>query len=248
MFLSELLLASSRLPGFKTWHHLLHGKHEKLKTAREVFDISFRSPICLAPSHDKDGRILDALSGLGYGYVGVDCYGPRLHKLIENIHKADPMSRTAANLRLREGESEQDSIIRPYSLMYDFATLFILHIPDSAPKTAFSGDFTDFYPLIDEILNLRLCFEAYRPVLLSIPSTLDTSDRRSLIDYARLNGIDGLVSDGAEQVRADIEYTGGRLPVIGRGRVQEAQELLAAGASLVECTQPSFLGKYLKKL
>jgi len=248
MFLSELLLASSRLPGFKTWHHFLHGTHEKLKTTKEVFDISFRSPYCLADSHDKDGRIIDALSGLGYGYVGVDCYGPRLHKLIENIHKSDPLSRTAANLRIRKGESEQDSVIRPYSLMYDFATLFILHIPDSAPKTAFSGDFTDFYPLIDEILNLRLCFEAYRPVLLSIPSGADQSERRSLIDYARLNGIDGLVTEGAAQVKADFEYTGGRLPIIGRGRIQESADLLAAGASLVECTQPSFLGKYLNKL
>lgn len=248
MILSELLLASSRMPGFKAWHHFLHGTHEKLKTSREVFDISFRSPFCLADSHDKDGRIIDALSALGYGYIGVDCYGPRLHRLIDNIHKSDPGSLTAANLRLREGESEQDSVIRPFSLMYDFATLFILHIPESSSKTAFSGDFTDFYPIIDELLNLRLCFEAYRPILLSIPGSIAPADRHSLIDYARLNGIDGLVSEGAALVKADVDYTGGRFPIIGRGRIQEAAEILAAGASLVECTQPSFLGKYLKKL
>ena len=248
MFLSNLLLASSHLPGFKSWHRILHGTHENLKCGREVFDIHFRSPLCLGPSHDKDGRIIDPLSDLGYGYIGVECGGDRLHQLIGRINSADLDTRTAANLRMRQGQSAEESIVRPFALMYDFATLFILHIPETSPEMAFSDDLTDFYPVIDELLNLRLCFEAYRPLLLSIPSSVDQSSREALINYARLGGIDGLVSNGEAAVRADIEFTGGRLPVIGRGKVQEARALLDAGASLVECVNPSFLGKYLKKL
>ncbi len=248
MFLSNLLLAASHLPGFKSWHPIMHRTHETLKCGREVFDIQFRSPLCIGPSHDKDGRIIDALSDLGYGYIGVDCGGANLHQLISRINAADRNTRTAANLRLHKGESAEDSIVRPFALMYDFASLFILHIGETSPETAFSDDLTDFYPLIDELLNLRLCFEAYRPILLSIPSGVDKTSRQALINYARLGGIDGLVSEGEETVLTDVEFTGGRLPVIGRGRVQEARALLDAGASLVECINPTFLGKYLKKL
>ena len=226
----------------------MHGTHENLKCGREVFDIHFQSPLCLGPSHDKDGRIIDALSALGYGYIGVECGGERLHQLIGRINAADISTRTAANLRMRQGLSAEESIVRPFSLMYDFASIFILHIPESSPETAFSDDLTDFYPLIDELLNLRLCFEAYRPILLSIPSSVDKTSRQALINYARLGGIDGLLCEGEAAVRADIEFTGGRLPVIGRGKVQEARALLDAGASLVECVNPSFIGKYLKKL
>lgn len=247
MFLSNLLLASSHLPGFKSWHPVMHRTHETLKCGREVFDIHFRSPLCLGPSHDKDGRIIDALSDLGYGYIGVECSG-NIHQLINRINEAGPGTRTAANLRLVAGASPEESVVRPFSLMYDFAAFFILHIPETSPETPFSDDLTDFYPIIDELLNLRLCFEAYKPILLSIPSSLDRDSRQSLINYARLSGIDGLLSDGEASVRADVEFTGGRLPVIGRGRVQDAKAILDAGASLVECINPSFLGKYLKKL
>ena len=248
MFLSNLLLASSHLPGFKSWHRLMHRTHDNLKCGREVFDIHFRLPLCLGPSHDKDGRIIDTLSDLGYGYIGVECGGERLHQLIGHINSADINTRTAANLRMREGRTVEESIVRPFALMYDFASLFILHIPETSPETAFSDDLTDFYPLIDELLNLRLCFEAYRPILLSIPTSVDKSSRQALINYGRLSGIDGLLSEGEAFVRADVEFTGGRLPVIGRGRVQDARAILDAGASLVECVNPSFIGKYLKKL
>lgn len=248
MFLSNLLLASSHLPGFKSWHPVMHRTHEKLKCGREVFDIHFRSPLCLGPSHDKDGRIIDALSDLGYGYIGIECGGSNLHQLIKRINAADHDTRTAANLRFRKGSTAEESILRPFALMYDFATFFILHIPETSQETAFLDDLTDFYPVIDELLNLRLCFEAYRPILLSIPSSVDKQSREAMINYARLGGIDGLVSEGEAAVKADIEFTGGRLPIIGRGRIQEARAMLNAGASLAECINPSFLGKHLKKL
>lgn len=248
MFLSDLLLVSSHLPGFKSWHRFFHSGKESQSKVTEVFDLKFRSPICLADGHDKNGRILDALSDLGYGYIGVDCSNGRIHQLISRITSSSPDTVAAANLRLVSGTTEDESIVRPFSLMYDFASLFILHITDSSPEKPFSGDFTDFYPVIDELLNLRLCFEAYRPVLLSIPNSLDSRERHSLIDYSRLNGIDGLVCEGVDAVKADVAYTSGRLPIIGRGRVQEAKQLLDAGASLVECTAPSFLGKYLKQI
>lgn len=248
MFLSDLLLVSSHLPGFKSWHRFFHSGKEMQSKAAEVLDIRFRSPLCLSSGHDKNGRILDALSDLGYGYVGVDCSDGKIHQLIGRISSASPDVITAASLRPVSGVPDEETIVRPFSLMYDFASLFILNIPDSSPEKPFSGDFTDFYPIIDELLNLRLCFEAYKPVLLSIPNSLDTQERHSLINYSRLNGIDGLVSEGVSAVRADSAYTSGRFPIIGRGKVQEAKQLLEAGASLVECTAPSFLGKYLKEL
>lgn len=248
MFLSDLLLFSSHLPGFKSWHRFFHPRKESQNKSTEVLDIKFRSPLCLSDGHDKNGRILDALSDLGYGYIGVDCSNGKVHQLIGRISSSSRDIVTAANLRIVSGQSEEETVIRPFSLMYDFASLFILHIPESSPGKAFSDDFTDFYPLIDELLNLRLCFEAYRPVLLSLPNSMDIQERHSLINYSRLNGIDGLVCDGAAAVKADSDFTNGRLPIIGRGRVQEAKQLLEAGASLVECTCPSFLGKYLKEL
>jgi len=248
MFLSDILLASSQLPGFKSWHRLLHSGKDFQNKSREVLDINFRSPLCLSCGHDKNGRILNALSDLGYGYVGVDCKPDNIHKLIQRIHSA-PDCRTAANIDLTMDEQETEAmVVRPFSLLYDFVSLFILRIPETSPERPFSGDFTDFYTIIDELLNLRLCFEAYRPVLLSIPNSVETEDRHHLIDYGRLNGIDALVCDGIAAVKADFQYTSGRLPIIGRGKIQEAKELLEAGASLVECTTPSFLGKYLRQL
>lgn len=137
---------------------------------------------------------------------------------------------------------------RNFSLVYDFSDLIIID-PD-VDNGIDSPDISDTSVLLDEIVNLRLCYEHYTPIALRLSHGHTPDEIRALLDHCRLSGIDAIVAPGARKVQMVIEETQGRVPVIGAAdNAEDAVACMGAGASLVETTLGPFaFQKFLKTL
>ena len=101
-------------------------------------------------------------------------------------------------------------------------------------------DISDWKDTLDEILELRLCYEKYRPVILRLPPENDEEQTTRALDYCMLYGIDGVIASGLRKVQQVVGLTRGRLPVVGSGTgssPSEVIEMLQAGARLIEIAQ-----------
>lgn len=121
---------------------------------------------------------------------------------------------------------------RTFSLVYDFSDLIIID-PD-LDHGIDSPDISDTAILLDEVVNLRLCYENYTPIALRISHGHTPEEISALLNHCRLSGIDAVVVP-AKKVTSVLEQTQHRYPVIGSAEtVEEALECFQAGAVLVE--------------
>ena len=139
-------------------------------------------------------------------------------------------------------------IPRQFSLAYDFADLLII---DPDPEGGISSpDVPDILALLDNLLSLRLCYERSTPVYIRLPQGLSQEEMEPLLHYCQMSSLDGVVAPGLRMVRLVADATLGRLPIMGSTQdVQEAGEMLQAGASLVEINaRPLAVIKFIKSL
>lgn len=159
---------------------------------------------------------------------------------ISSLQEIRKKTRLAVNLKT--------DILRCFALVYDFAD-FIIIDPDSDNGIS-SPDIADTAQLLDEIVNLRLCYESYTPVFLRL-SPEDTPDEiHPLVACARLSGLDGIVAPDLRKTRLTLEECQSRMPVIAVAHTpEEAMEELNSGAILVETRmRPLALSKLLQTI
>lgn len=234
---SRFLHFASRLPGFRGWTRLLYGKENK-RFEKEVMGIRFRHPVGLAPGFDRNGSLTDELSQLGFSFIGVETGNLDAKAIIENLGNRDQKTKVFAELQVAgvSEEAARKDASRCFALYYDFVDFFVIH-GGIAGMSALDDDLSGLSELLEELIDLRLCYDQYTPILIRIPERFDPEQVRQLLDFCQLSGIDGVVVSGATRIRDIIAQTKGRLPVIGTGSIEkpeEAIELLEAGASLVE--------------
>ncbi len=159
---------------------------------------------------------------------------------ITNLQKIKQNTLLAVNLN-------QD-FIRSFSLVYDFADLIIID-PDNKNGIS-SPDIADTAQLLDELMNLRLCYEYYRPVFLRLSQGDSPEDIHPLVSCARLAGLDGFVVPSAAKLRLVQEECQSRIPLIAESDTPEdALACWQAGAQLIETRmRPRAIYKLLKTL
>lgn len=124
-------------------------------------------------------------------------------------------------------------IPRHFALTYDFADLLIID-PDPSGGIG-SPDVSDILSLMDNLLNLRLCYERFTPVYIRLPQGISMEELEPILHYCQMSGVDGVVAPSLRMVSQIAGTTLGRLPVMGStAEIQEAGEMLGKGASLVE--------------
>jgi dihydroorotate dehydrogenase len=228
------------IPGFQAWNRLFF-RREYPSLSREVFGIRFAHPLGLAPVLDRQADLLDECDSLGFSFSGIIPEKIPFQTLAQRLQGRKTDIRAAIELRA-DGASEdqaRDSLIRTYSLLYDFADFFVVDVNRQTGQTSFD-DISDWSDILDELLSLRLCYERYTPIILRLPPGQTEGESRRMLDFCLLSGIDGVVVSGAEQVSRCVRYTKDRLPIIGSGAIsssEEALSLLHAGASLIEVAQ-----------
>jgi len=228
------------IPGVRFWTRLRY-RREHPMLARELFGLRFQHPVGLAPVFERQVDLLDACEDLGFSFVGIAADSAPVKTIAQRLQeRKNPI---IASIELRpDGPSEeqaQRTMIRRYSLLYDFTDLFIVDINRESGQSSLD-DISDWTDLLDELLDLRLCYEKYRPILLRISPSHTEEQMARILDFCRLSGIDGVVVPGIPKIRFCSAYCKGRLPIVGSGAVtvpEEAVGLLQAGASLVEVAQ-----------
>ena len=185
-----------------------------------------------------DPVLLDECDDIGFSFTGIIPGETPVQTVAERLQSRQTPIVASVELRAEGDEEEkaQRELIRQYSLLYDFTDYFVIDINRESGLTSLD-DLSDWTPLLDEVLSLRLCYEKYRPVLLRIAPGHTEDQMARILDFCLMSGFDGVVAPGVSKVRFCVEYTKNRLPVIGSGAVttpEEAIALLEAGASLIE--------------
>lgn len=200
----------------------------------------------------------------------------------------------AANIFHNSESQKDEEIIKDYqtafSLMYDFVDMFTVNVAftnDDGLLTVM--DSTSLADIIDPLLELRLCYDFYKPILIKISPDIPFAQLDAILDFCMMSGVDGVVATNSTRdisgldtgrkklgalgagfisgaplyarslstVKHISEYTKGRFPIIGCGGIstpEQAAEMLAAGASLVEIHSgiiyqgPKLVKKILKHL
>ena len=214
---------------------------------------------------------------------------------VEQLRKERPGVIIAGNIS-KNSTSINDEAAKDYesafALLYDFVDMFVINI--SCPNVVGLSELQDvsfLSDIVDKLLNLRMYFDEYRPILIKVSPDIPQQQLDEITDYALMSGIDGIVAgnttrsrDGLTISQEKIEEIGngglsgvpvhkknlelvrylhkkskGLLPIIGVGGImsgKDAQEMLDAGASLVEIYSgfiyegPSLvkkINKYLEK-
>lgn len=192
---------------------------------------------------------------------------------VEHLKREKPETIVAANISKNTSSINEDAskdYESAFALLYDFVDMFVINI--SCPNVVGLSELQDvsfLSEIVDKLLDLRMYFDEYRPILIKVSPDVPHQQLDEIIDYAMLSGIDGVVAgnttrsrDGLTLSRAEIESIGngglsgaplyeknlelvkyihnktdGNLPVIGVGGImtpEQAAEMLAAGASLIE--------------
>lgn len=211
---------TGRIPGVRTVKRWTHTNKAR-GAQKEVFGLSFYNPLGLGAGLDRNGDVYNDLNNLGFSFLEI---GPL---------DAKGMRHAIANLQ----EDPQDDILAAcissdyltaFTLGYDFCDFFVLDIPESVD---------DFTSIVDPILDARLTYDVYKPVVVKVGEHVSEAFLDAIIDYCLMNGVDGIDVRSKQQLEYAIRISNGLLPVIVNSHIktpQQAEDLLNAGASLLE--------------
>lgn len=192
---------------------------------------------------------------------------------VEHLKKTRPEVIVAANISKNASSINEDAAKdyeQAFALLYDFVDMFVINVscPNVVGLTALQ-DVSFLSEIVDRLLDLRMYYDTFRPILLKVSPDLSRQQLDDIIDYCLRSGIDGIVAgnttrsrDGLATDSTQVEKIGngglsgaplfnknlglvryihekseGKLPIIGVGGIMsgaQAQEMLDAGASLVE--------------
>lgn len=207
-----------RIPGVRYIKRLTHTNKAR-GAQREVFGLKFYNPLGLGAGLDTLGDVYNDLNNMGFSFVEI---GPM---------DAKGMRHAINNLQ----EDPQDDILAAcinadyqtaFTLGYDFCDFFVFDIHG-----------TDVASVIDPLLDTRLTYDEYRPIVIKVQETVTDEEIGDIVHYCLMNGVDAIDVRSRKQLDAAIRYSNGLLPVIVNAHIKsakQAEDLLNAGASLLE--------------
>jgi len=226
------------IPGERFFSRLIHN-NRPAGLEREVFGLDFYNPLGLGAGLDIKGELYNDLNDLGFSFIEI---GPlnatTVRHAINNIQE-DPQDDILAAC------IDQDHL-EAFSLAYDFCDFFVIDITGQ-----------DIENLMFPLLDTRLAYGSYKPIVVKIPENMDVSGLDKIIDFCRMYNIDGIEARTTDQVKQVVQRTQGRLPVIANCHTETVRGLfkaLSAGAALVELRSgliykgPEYITRSLKYL
>ena len=228
-----------RIPGGRFFNRLIHG-NRPVGLEREVFGLQFYNPVGLGAGLDVAGELYNDLNDLGFSFVEIGPFNSldSIRKAIRKI-QADPQNDILA-------ACISGDYYRSFCLAYDFCDFFVIDLSENPDMEVF-----------DDILDARLSYDEYKPLVVKIPETITFEQIDEILDYCLRNSVDGIEARSNKQIAYISSRTRGRLPIIANCHIktpQQASEALQNGASLVEVRMglvregPRLVGKILKYL
>ncbi|MGM9786161.1 MAG: quinone-dependent dihydroorotate dehydrogenase [Candidatus Cryptobacteroides sp.] len=146
---------------------------------------------------------------------------------VEHLKKVRPEVIVAANIS-KNATSMNEEAAKDYetsfALLYDFVDMFVVNVscPNVEGLTALQ-DIGFLSDIVDRLLDLRMYYDQYRPILLKVSPDLSHQQLDEIIDYCLRSGIDGIVAGNTTRSRDGLESTPSeKVEKIGKGGLSGA--------------------------
>lgn len=145
---------------------------------------------------------------------------------VEHLKSEQPKVIVAANIS-KNTSSINDEAAKDYEqafgLLYDFVDMFVVNVscPNVVGLTSLQ-DISFLSDIVDRLLNLRMYYDTYRPILLKVSPDLSKDQLDDIIDYCLRSGIDGLVAGNTTRSREGLTLDQAKIDKIGNGGMSGA--------------------------
>ena len=146
---------------------------------------------------------------------------------VEHLKKVRPEVVVAANIS-KNSNSINEEAAKDYetsfSLLYDFVGMFVVNVscPNVVGLTALQ-DIGFLSDIVDRLLDLRMLYDNYRPILLKVSPDLSHEQLDEIIDYCLRSGIDGIVAGNTTRSREGLtSISQTKIEEIGNGGMSGA--------------------------
>ena len=177
--------------------------------------------------------------------MGINNKGIR--NAIEHI-KSDPpgtilCASIARNTTSASDEDAANDYRKAFSYMYDFVDMFTVNV--SCPNVEGMQHLQDvsyLSDIIDPLLDLRVCYDNYKPLLVKVSPDIPHEELDDILDYCMLSGVDGIVAGNTTVSREGLVTESAKLERIGRGGLSGAP-LFERSLELVRYIHRKTLGR-----
>lgn len=145
---------------------------------------------------------------------------------VEHLKKERPEVIVAANISKNTTSINEDAAKdyeSAFALLYDFVDMFVVNVscPNVVGLTSLQ-DISFLSEIVDKLLDLRMYYDEYRPILLKVSPDLAKEQLDDIIDYCLRSGIDGLVAGNTTRSRDGLTISQEKIEKIGNGGMSGA--------------------------
>lgn len=145
---------------------------------------------------------------------------------VEHLKKERPNVIVAANISKNTTSINEDAAKdyeSAFALLYDFVDMFVVNVscPNVVGLTSLQ-DISFLSEIVDKLLNLRMYYDEYRPILLKVSPDLSKEQLDDIIDYCLRSGIDGMVAGNTTRSREGLTISQEKIDKIGNGGMSGA--------------------------
>ena len=145
---------------------------------------------------------------------------------VEHLKKNRPEVIVAANISKNTTSINEDAAKdyeSAFALLYDFVDMFVVNVscPNVVGLTSLQ-DISFLSEIVDKLLNLRMYYDEYRPILLKVSPDLSKEQLDDIMDYCLRSGIDGIVAGNTTRSRDRLTISQDKIEKIGNGGMSGA--------------------------
>ena len=157
--------------------------------------------------------------------MGINNKGIR--NAIEHIKNDPPRTILCASIAKNSSSASDEDVLNDYrkafSYMYDFVDMFTVNV--SCPNVEglqHLQDVSYLSDIIDPLLDLRVCYDNYKPLLVKVSPDIPHEELDEILDYCMLSGVDGIVAGNTTTSREGLVTDPKRIEKIGHGGLSGA--------------------------
>lgn len=146
---------------------------------------------------------------------------------VEHLKKVRPEVIVAANISKNTSSINEEAAKdyeKAFGLLYDFVDMFVVNVscPNVVGLTALQ-DISFLGEIVDKLLDLRMYYDIYKPILLKVSPDLSHQQLDEIIDYCLRSGIDGIVAGNTTRSREGLtSISQEKIEAIGNGGMSGA--------------------------
>ncbi len=156
--------------------------------------------------------------------MGINNKGVRY--AIENLRRNRPEIIVAGNISKNSTSINEDAAKdyeKAFALLYDFVDMFVVNI--SCPNVVGLSELQDvsfLSDIVDRLLDLRLYYDEYRPILVKVSPDIPHQQLDEIIEYCMMSGVDGIVAGNTTRSRDGLTISQDKIDEIGNGGMSGA--------------------------